>query len=72
MATVPSIEFAQRHVGKGVARLSEDVIEEARVCGLNYGAGGRCSTLRVVLVLRTWVRHCRILVLRKVLKVGVN
>jgi 4-aminobutyrate aminotransferase len=27
MATAPSIEFGQRHVSKGVARLSEDVIE---------------------------------------------
>ncbi len=29
MATAPSIEFAQRHVSKGIARLSEDVIERA-------------------------------------------
>ena len=28
MATAPSVEFAQRHVSKGISRLSEDVIEK--------------------------------------------
>ena len=39
MATAPSLEFAQRHVSKGVGRLSEDVIEKGEGSWLTFRSG---------------------------------
>ncbi|KAH9032434.1 acetylornithine aminotransferase [Lactarius pseudohatsudake] len=39
MATAPPIEFAQRHVSKGLARLSEDVIERAEGSWVTFRGG---------------------------------
>jgi acetylornithine/succinyldiaminopimelate/putrescine aminotransferase len=39
MATVPSIEFAQHHVSKGVVRLSEDIIEKGEGSWLTFRSG---------------------------------
>ncbi|KAH8993500.1 pyridoxal phosphate-dependent transferase [Lactarius akahatsu] len=39
IATAPPIEFAQRHVSKGLARLSEDVIERAEGSWVTFRGG---------------------------------
>jgi len=39
MATAPSLEFAQRHVNKGMARLSEDVIVKAEGSWVSFRSG---------------------------------
>lgn len=39
MATAPSVEFGQRHVSKGVGRLSEDVIEKAEGSWVTFRSG---------------------------------
>ena len=39
MATVPSLEFAQRHVSKGITRLSEDIIEKGEGSWITFRSG---------------------------------